>query len=87
MNQYKWDFFLDANENPELKGADPDKTIFKIHDLPEFTKRTFDGSTLLDGAEDAAGATENAATQLLSYVNQQVESLSKTQRRKFNTDL
>ena len=57
---YKWDFFLDANENPELKGADPadpDKTIFKIHDFPEFTKRTFDGSTLLDGAEDAAGAT------------------------------
>ena len=57
---YKWDFYFDANDNPELKGADPeepDKTIFKIHDFPEFTKRTFDGSTLLDGAEDAAGAT------------------------------
>lgn len=57
--QYRWDFFLDANENPELKGADPedtDKKEYPIHDLPEFTKLVSGGATILEGTIGAAAA-------------------------------
>jgi len=75
--QYRWDFFLDANENPELKGADPeepDKKEYRIHDLPEFTKLVSGGATILEGTGSVIGAAAAGISGLAASIAESIRN-------------
>ncbi len=75
--QYKWDFFLDANDNPELKGADPeepDKKEYRIHDLPEFTKLVSGGATILEGTGSVIGAAAAGISGLAASIAESIRN-------------
>ena len=75
--QYKWDFYLDANENPELKNADPedtDKKEYPIHDLPEFTKLVSGGATILEGTGSVIGAAAAGITGLAASIAESIRN-------------
>lgn len=75
--QYKWDFYLDANDNPELKNADPedtDKKEYPIHDLPEFTKLVSGGATILEGTGSVIGAAAAGITGLAASIAESIRN-------------
>lgn len=52
---YKWDFYINSEDNPEIKDSIPEnqKKKFKINDLSSFTTLLAGGATLFEGAKDA----------------------------------
>jgi len=52
---YKWDFYVDSENNPEISNKIPENTKkkFIINDLPSFTTLLAGGATLFEGAKDA----------------------------------
>lgn len=68
---YKWDFYVDSEDNPEIKEELPDnkKKKFEIKDLPVFTKMASAGATIFEGIKNTSAV---ALTGLVAYITQGV---------------